>query len=238
MNTYISYEQLDELIRFAQDDRYAVDLNAVQALGALNATVQANLVKHLAGARKRNAMLAERLDRRKEERVLRRAAGRFEESGLDSAEVANALVYQLQALKTYKLSVYKVMAILYEMYASWLYSKGERLFVEHPVATEYGPRFWHAYKRIDTRTPVTREAWNAFAAARPDIAAFCKNAALKYYDISEGGLRAGFMNTKAFENARPENNNGKWNKEIEDADIFMWKDNQSRKSKSAKTGSL
>lgn len=223
MRSYITYEQLDALIRFANGETTAIDLEVASALNSLNASVQGNVIKELTGARKRNRMLTDQINKKKEERRQQFENGKFDESRLDSADVANALLYQLQQLKTWKLTKYKVITILYEMYASWLYSKGERICEEHPVATQWGPRFWHAIKLLEPGTPVSYDFWKSFAEKRPDVAAFCKNAALKYYDITESTLVDIFINTKAFKNAHADNNGGKWNKEIADADIYLWK---------------
>ena len=219
----LSQQQLEELIRFASDDHTPASIEAIEALNALHAAVQRNTLKHLEGARKRNAMLSERLEKVKERKQEAIEAGEFKETGVDSADVATALLYQLQQRKTYKLTKYKLIAILYEMYASWLYSKKERLFLEHPVATEFGPRFWRIYSRVDTNKVVPYSAWKNFAEQYPDIAAFCKNAAEKYYDYAEGTLNHMFTSSKAYKNAHKDNNGGKWNKEITDADIFAWK---------------
>ena len=222
----ITQQQLDELIRFASDDRQPASIEAIEALNALHAAVQRNAIRNLEGARKRNAMLKERVAKftqRKEEAI---EAGEFKESGTDSVDVAMALLYQLQQLHTYKLTKYKLNAILYEMYASWLYSKGERLFLEHPVATEFGPRLWRVFKRVETSVSVSYQAWKRFAESNPPVAAFCKNAAAKYYDHAEGDLNRMFISSKAYKNASKENNGGKWNKEIDDRDIYLWKKEQ------------
>lgn len=223
MSIYITHDQLDGIIRFLEGDLRTLDLEAAAALNKLNNAVQGCILKELTGARKRNSMLQERLDVRKEDREKRLESDDFQDSGLDSAEVAKALQYQLQQLKTYRLSAYKVNAILYEMYATWLFNKGERLFLEHPVANEYGPRFWHALKAVETAKIIPDAVWKLFAEKRPDVAAFCKNAARKYYDISDKTLIDSFKKTKAFQNASPSYNNGKWNKEITDTDIYQWK---------------
>ena len=91
-------------------------------------TPPCNTLRHLEGARKRNAMLTERLEKYKERKQEALEAGEFKETDIDSADVATALLYQLQQYPTYKLNKYKLNAILYEMYASWLYSHQERLF--------------------------------------------------------------------------------------------------------------
>lgn len=222
-------EQLDELIRFASDNRQIASIESIEALNRLHAAVQNNVMKAYEGARKRNAMLSEALEKYKERRQEAFKAGEFTESGRDSLDVATALLYQLQQLKTYKLTDFKLNAILYEMYASWLYSKKERLFLEHPVATKFGPRFWRVFKRLSVSTAVPAQTWKIFAQNHPDVAAFCINAAKKYYDESEGTLTRMFMASKAFKNADNEHNGGKWNKEISDADIYAWKEKQKAK---------
>lgn len=215
--------QLEELLAFADDDRKPVSLEAVEALYNLHTTVQKNLLRHLAGERKRNVLLREKLERQKERTQEKIEAGEFVETGLDSIKVAIALLYQLQQLRTYKLNKYKIQEILYEMYASWLESKNERLFIEHPVATEYGPRFWRVFKKVETSVPVPYDIWAGFAEQNPGIAKFCKNAANKYYDYAEGTLNRMFMASKPYKNADKNNNAGKWNKEISDAEIYAWK---------------
>lgn len=219
----LTQQQLEELIRFASDDREPASIEAIEALNGLHAAVQRNTLRHLEGARKRNAMLTERLEKYKERKQEALEAGEFKETDIDSADVATALLYQLQQYPTYKLNKYKLNAILYEMYASWLYSHQERLFLEHPVATEFGPRFWRVYSRVDTNIRVPYSTWKIFAEKHPDLAAFIKNTAKKYFDYAESTLNRLFTSSKAYKNAHKDNNGGKWNKEITDADIYAWK---------------
>ena len=224
----LTAEQLNELVCFANDDRMTIPTESLEALNSLYAAVQRNTLRHLTGIRKRNQMLTERIARYQERKEEAIQAGEFRESGRDSLDVATALLYQLQQLKTYKLNKFKLIAILYEMYASWLYSKKERLFIEHPVATEFGPRFWRVYNRIPINEIITLQTWNIFAQNNPDVAAYCINAAKKYYDYTEGTLTRMYMSSKAYKNASKENNNGKWNKEIADNDIYNWKATQKK----------
>lgn len=226
---FLTHEQLDQLNRFASNDREIPPMETLEAFNTLYAAVQRNTVRFLTGSRKRNAMLEERLEKVRERREQKILAGEFSETGLDSLDVATALLYQLQQLKTYKLNKYKLQAILYEMYASWLESKKERLFLEHPVATEFGPRFWRVFKRLETGIAVHYQAWKTFAEKSPAVAAFCKNAAAKYYDYAEGDLSRLFLASAPYKNADKDHNLGKWNKEISDADIYTWKAKQKNK---------
>lgn len=230
MRTILTHEQLDHLHRLIDGEKIVIDTEAIESLGQLSEAVTRCIARNYAAVRRRNDTLSERVERARAKTEQKLLAGEFSDTGYDSAEVALALLYQLQQLKTYRLTPYKVIAILYEMYASWLYSKGQRLFVEHPVAAPYGPRFWHAYKRLDTRVKVPYDAWKAVAEKDPGVAQFCKNAAKKYYDVNERSLNDMFTRTEAYKKALPEHNGGKWNKEIEDADIYAWKKQQSEKA--------
>lgn len=223
--------QLAELTQFASDERAEISKESIEALTSLYNAVQRNIVKNWTGTRKRNAMLTERLEKYNERKKDAIEAGEFTDTGLDSLDVAKALLYQLQQRQTYKLSIYKLIAILYEMYASWLYSKKQRLFIEHPVATEFGPRFWRVYNKVNVNERIYLSSWKLFAQNNPGIASFCENAAQKYYDYAEGDLNRMYISSKAYKNAHKDNNNGKWNKEITDVDIYAWKKAQKLENK-------
>lgn len=225
MSKYIDFQELAALVLFADDDKQPFDIDAVRRLNALQAAVERNVLRHLEGARKRNAMLQEKIDSiREKDRVRIKTEGYPETLPvLDSFEVAQGLLYQLQQLKTYKLSRTKVILILYEMYCTWLGKNKERLFDEHPVATEYGPQFWGVFKRLNTGAPVPYSQWKSLCERNSGVAAFCKNAAAKYYDKNNSTLEETFKKSAPYKNASKENNFGKWNKEISDKNIFEWK---------------
>ncbi len=223
MRQRLTPEGLETLIRIAEDDKIPVDTGLVAALEELHSAVIRRLARSLDSMTAKAEALSEKTERYKALLKGNPAEGVYTETGLDSADVADALLYQLQALRTYKLSRAKVIHILYEMYASWLASKGERLFIEHPVATEYGPMFWRVYKRLDTRKQISRDRWESLCAANPGVAAFCRNAARKYYDYADGDLNKVFLKSRPYKNASKEKNGGKWNKEINDNEIYAWK---------------
>lgn len=230
MRIILTHEQLDHLQRLIDGEKLVIDTEAIESLGQLSEAVTRCIARNYAAVRRRNDSLNEKVERAKAKTEQKLLAGEFSDTGYDSAEVALALLYQLQQLRTYRLTGYKVNAILFEMYASWLHSKGQRLFLEHPVATAYGPRFWRAFKHIDTRVRVSYDDWKALAEKDPGVAQFCKNAAKKYYDVTERSLNEMFMKTDAYRKAMPEFNDGKWNKELDDADIYAWKKQQSEKA--------
>ena len=224
MNEYLSPEDLAALTAFAQDDRAQINPEQIERLGALHRAVERNALKNLTGLRKRNAMLSEKIEHFRDKEKLKISVEDFAETGLDSYEVALGLLYQLQQLKTYRLTKKKFISILYEMYASWLHSKQERLFLEHPVASFFGPQFWRVYERISLAAPVQYKDWKSLCEKNPGVAAFCKNAAEKYYDYAEGDLLRPLTKSLPFRNADKDHNGGKWNKEIADKQIYAWKD--------------
>lgn len=168
----------------------------------------------------------QRLQAKREEAVLQEE---FSETGLDSLAVAKCLLYYLQQQNAWKLSRSKLMYVLFEVYAAWLAGHRERLFVEHPVASEYGPQFWRVFKNIpSTGTPLGREAVEAIAKLNPGVAALCRNAAVKYYDYKESDLQRYICKCPAYRNALPEKNGGKWNGELRDSEIYAWKLDQKK----------
>lgn len=223
MRQKLTPEGLEALINMAEDNKAPIDVDLISALEELHSALIRRMARSLESMTAKAKTLEERTERYKILLKGNPAEGEFTETGLDSADVADALLYQLQTLRTYKLSRAKVIHILYEMYASWLASKGERLFIEHPVATEYGPMFWRVYKRLDTRKQVSQDRWESLCASNPGVAAFCRNAARKYYDYSDGDLNKIHMKSRPYKNASKEKNGGKWNKEISDNEIYAWK---------------
>lgn len=233
MRSTITPEELAQLTAFASDDKADVDPAAVQKLCSLHAAVTAHLAKRFAGLQKRNALLGQRLDTFKEKRTERFMQEGYDETGLDSCDVAWVLLYHLQQMHTWRLNKSKVILILYEMYCSWLSSKQQRLFLEHPVATEYGPMFWRVYKRIQTEksVPYTKVAW--LKEVNPGVAVYCENAARKYYDYDPKTLEKLFLKSKPYRMSTKEHNGGKWNKEIDDHLIREWME-QERKTATEK----
>lgn len=184
---------------------------------------QGKILKQLQKQQKENYRLEKRVNRLEEKETENIQQGVFKELGLDSVEVAYALLYHLKKIDEYRITKWKVIHILYGMYASWLASKKERLFIEHPVATEWGPQFWRVYKKLDLAETYTPGTWKNFTERYPGVAAFVVNSANKYAGYNETDLKNIFVKSMPYRNATADKNNGKWNKEIDDSDIYYWK---------------
>lgn len=218
-------EDIEAIRAFLEDgDTAVLKTEAIDRLYATASAMGRKLADLNEATQKKCFTLERRLDRYKAKEATQAQEGVFEETGLDSLDVATALLYCIQQHDGFIISKTKLIHILYEMYASWLASKRQRLFVEHPVAAEWGPQLWRVYKKIENvRTPVLYQTYASLAQQNPAVAAFCRNAAAKYYDWREKDLRDYLMKGAPYKNATPEKNNGKWGKEISDADIFAWK---------------
>lgn len=219
----ITKEELDELKRYAEnEDAVLADYGILKRFLNLQFAVMNKMAKDLPRQRSAAVRNQERIERMKAKMDSSHAAGEFPDTGLDSVEIAQALLRHLQQKNTYRLSLNKVMYILYEMYASWLSSKGERLFIEHPVAQESGPWFWRVRNKVDIRTKVSDSVISELKAKNPGVAVFVANAAEKYYDYSLTDLEK-HVKSMPYRNADSSHNKGKWNGEIKDADIYAWK---------------
>ena len=150
------------------------------------------------------------------------AAGDFKDLGFDSVDVARCLLHCLQEMGMF-CSRNKLIHLVYVAYASWLASKGERICIEHPVATEWGPNYWRVYKHIASPAAIVPyDAFKTIAERNSGLAVFLRNVARKYGDYRDGDLER-YVCGKPYKNALPEHNDGKWNKVIADADIYEWK---------------
>lgn len=216
-------EDLDKIIRYVNDEAEGIpSFDTIGNFQALYFSLQRKLASDYQEIQKKCFRMERRLERidRHEERKIQE--GVFAESGIDSLEVADVLLYHLQQLQTWKFTKNKFMSILFHMYASWLGSKRERLFTEQPVATEWGPHFWRVSKRLNLTQQIPYDAVKALQEKRPDIAAYIRNAAHKYYDVKEDELSKVHKNCAPYKNASPQNNGGKCNKVINDSDIYLW----------------
>lgn len=224
----LSQEEIQNILDFINDDTGETPMPSYDTIGNFQAiyfSLQRKLAKEYETMKNRCFKMERRLERIDRNMELKAKEGVFQESGLDSLEVADVLLYHLQQLKTWKFTKGKFMSILFHMYASWLGSKKERLFAEHPVATEWGPQFWRVYKRLDLSSQVPYDSVKALQEKRADIAMYVRNAANKYYDCREKELSDAHLKCMPYKNALPHNNGGKWNKEISDSDIYLWMNN-------------
>ena len=223
----LSPEEMATVVAFLDDgDTAAVDNGTLDKLFKLSMSASRKLAEVNQAVTKKNFSLERRLDRYRKQEEAAIAEGNFADTGLDSLDVGLALLYCLQQKKTYNLTKNMVIYILYEMYCSWLASKRERLFAEHPVVTEWGPQLWRVYKHLaNVKAPVPYDYWRNLTDQSPAVAAFCRNAANKYYDWKASDLKDIFIKSEPYRNALPKYNNGKWGKEISDSDIYVWKTN-------------
>lgn len=220
----ITSEQLEEITRFVNDEQDTLPgTAATSALQNLFFAYQKKLAGRLNETIRKADRLEKRLNLLENKREEQAVLGNFECIDIDSVIIAKGLLYKLKGLNGYNLTKYKVIYIMYLMYASWLASHRQRLFIEHPVATEWGPHLWRVAKNIDIKTDGTIEDWRKLTQESPAVAAFTEESAKKRYLLSPDELRRLLVATAPYTNALPEKNGGKWNKEITDADIYAWK---------------
>lgn len=225
----ITPEELQAIKEYVEGNGPLPESSVIIRYNALGAALNKRLVNDLSTSKSKEKRLEKRVQSFKAKEEDRAAAGVFAETvpGLDSLDLARALVWCLSQKQTYQFNKNKVVAILYEMYASWLASKHERLFAQHPQASPYGPQLWRVFTKL-TSMNASYDDFKKIAEASPAIAAFTKNAAEKYYDWKLSDITKGTKNSKPFLNATPEHNNGKWSKDISDADIYEWRVNKER----------
>lgn len=219
--TTISIEELKSILDFNQGTTKEAPVAAIVKLQRITIEATEALAREASRRALETARLQRHLDRlsAREESAVETGEA-FVELGLDSVELANALIALLKEKKTYQLTKDKVELIMFEIYASWLASKKERITVEHPQATPYGPRFWRAYSKMDFNSG--DEAVKRLSDRNPGLAVMVRNAANKYYDYSLSDLERYLKKSEPYKKASPAPG-GKWNTELSDTDIYRWK---------------
>ncbi len=224
----LSARELDMIIGFVRDgDTAVLETGAIGKLYNLAAATGKRLTEETLRRQSRIFTLERSLDRYRRKEAQAAAEGVFESMDFDSLEIASALLYQLQRFQAAKLTKTKIVYILYEMYASWLASKRKRLFNEHPVATEWGPQLWRVYSKIGSPAArVPYSSWENITGQSPAVAKFIENSAAKYAGAREKEMRETYVNSEPYRLCTADKNGGKWNKEIPDSEIYVWKKNQ------------
>lgn len=237
-------EELTAVIQYVENgDLTQMTQETLKKFNALHAALTNRLYKDMIQDKSKTNRLKNSVERLKAANEARYEAGVFSDTGLDSVDVAKMLLYHLQKKdvtvpysEKMKITNSKIVLILFEMYASWLCSKKQRLFLEHPSATEYyvqfgnyksqkipAPQFWRVFKQKLHCSFVSDQEYEKLREKSRDVAGFARNAAEKYYSYNENVLCEYFTKTSAFINADKDHNNGKWGKDLSDADIYAWK---------------
>lgn len=221
----ITHQELDLLLNIVRDDNPDFfNAELMNRFFAMNETIHKKLVLSNIRSIKKAQALEKKLESFKAAAEREIPQEGFSESGMTSTEVGTMLLFHLQKLQTYKLSRTKLVLILYEMYASWLYSKEQRLVDETPLATDYGPTFrkvMKTFENVYARVPF--KTYSELSDKNPAIARFCENAARKYYDWSTEDIKKKLTQNKAYTNADAKHNKGNWYNKISDHDIFEWR---------------
>jgi uncharacterized phage-associated protein len=217
-------EQMTKITRYIDGEKDAeIDDETLALFDALHYKLHRKIYENLSREQKKSRRLetkAERLEDKLKAADAADAEG-FTEAGLDSADVAACLAAETRNVTQKGISRSRMLTLTYMAYVSWLGNKKQRLFLEHPVATQYGPIFWRAYKKVNPETEADEDAFRRVADQNPGAAAFLRNVAKKYHDADERMMANFIKNSAPYKNALPKEGE-KWCKTIQDDDIYAW----------------
>lgn len=193
---------------------------------SMSAALQARLLKELADAENKLGAARKRVERYTEKEQAYVAQHGYPELGIDSVDLAAALLWALQRHGRH-ITITKTVHILYEVYAAWLGSHKERICIEHPVITAYGPQFWRVYRHFQAKVgePMDKGAFDDIAGRFPGLARLIQNAAAKYHDMDDRDLKQYLIKSRPCQKAMPAKTEKepKWNNPIDDHLIVLWK---------------
>lgn len=201
---------------------------SLKRLRTLYSHVSKKVFDELGATAKKATTLQMRNDRLQDAKKTSLDQGNFTELGFDSLEIAQALRWCLinQTEPHSDLQLSSIVSIVYEIYASWLGSHGERIIVEHPQAQRKGPIFWRIWNQVPKKGLPTYEDYASVAERNAGVAKMISNAAKKYATYPIEALNRFHRNNEAYRNADDKHNGGKWNKELDDRDIYLWRKNK------------
>lgn len=183
-----------------------------------------------ASARKLNTV-STRLERMRCRQEAKREAGDFPCLGLATIDIAYTALHHARRMGL-QLPMETLMAIIYDTYANWLCSSGERITMESPVCQEKGVWFWSIARRFDYQKPDLSESLRRVAEADPGIITIVGRVTAKYAPVRKEDIIRYITGTKPYRNALPEHHSGKWNGPVSDADTYAWKKTTAKESRS------
>lgn len=214
--------QLQSFINGTQPEVFFTDLP--EQLFRLAEAVRHQCMEEARKAVRTKNSLERRMARIQQSKEKEYCTGKFEEKNRDSLEVAYAIKH-IANRNGYYIKRSMLISILFDVFANWIYSAKEILTDEMPKATEKGPQFWKVYNKIDMKMPVekTKTYYDSLVAFNPGVVALIQNVLNKYALVDDERVAEIMMNNSAYRNATKEHNDGKWNKIINAADIYIWK---------------
>lgn len=149
------------------------------------------------------------------------AAEGYSEAGIDSVELARALVF-FASLEGHSINMSQIQATLFIVYGTWLSGRNERLTRDHPQMWEYGPVFPRAYNQLK-RSPSSGEAeYNSLRESHPEVWRYLGNCFRLYCWTSGCVLNAPLVTASSPWGQTRRENPGKWGAIIEDPLIDDW----------------
>lgn len=226
MDYRLTAEQMTALQSYLDgSERTAETDDAIKALTHLSDAVRSENERRYLDSRRQVRELKRKVERLSRQLSSSAENASFQDLAFDSLDLANVIIFYLQRKGTPGSTFGKtrVIYLLYEAYSSWLGQHMERLCIEHPVATEYGPWFWRVSSKIDVKTRRTAADISKVAELNAGIVKFIENVVDKYDGYQDVRLKEFFCNAKPYRDSLPEHNGGKWNKVISDAEIYFWR---------------
>ena len=222
-------EEINALIRYINgEDPDVLYTEAPKTFLRMAYDLQKKITQDVAHLTQKNADLEKKLARLMEKKEDTFLKGEFKdhEAGYQDTDIAKVVILYLKKINC-RYDTEKVVHLTYLTYALFL-TKGVRLFPQHPQATGRGPWLWRVSNHLEKRNekgkmllyedPAT-DCLNELAAKDTSVFAIVKNIVEKYHDTD---LREMLLRSRPQQNNSKEKNDGKWNKEIPDGEIYAW----------------
>lgn len=145
----------------------------------------------------------------------------FEDVGLDSVDVANAIRYAAKQ-KGLNINMTQIHKLLYIAYGTLLVQQKKRLTKEHPSAWPYGPVFPRVHKQVKLFDDITDVAYKKIENLNEYIIKLIDSVVNKFGRLSATQLSAWSHQAGSPWYIAVKSSNGAWNTKLDDEIIYNY----------------
>lgn len=227
MDFTLSETQISKIQNW-MDGKAPAPTEELEAYFRLGEAIRRRLLHESTAAVSKAARLEQRLERYREKADADAEQGVFDCLGLDSVELAKAVLWSARKQSLYMDCKTRFRLTVYGVYCTWLGSARQRITIEHPIAQcAYGPTLPKMLDeaRVDYRMTPTDECYRKICEMEPGLAKTIDNTVSKYLSYGLKDVENYFKgkDTPFAKAAALAAREGKTVAEIPDRDIWLWK---------------
>lgn len=222
MRVNVSTQDFEQIKDYLEGAEITISREQVANFFSMADELRSRMLKNLGTAKNEVSRLNRRLERYADQENKKIEEGNFDELGLDSVDIARALLYVMKSRKVY-ISHRKLQYALFIVYANWLATHRQKICIESPKAQEWGPWFWRVANNVKEKNVTLSTDFDNLMKINPGLGCLVKYVGEKYSDMNEDDIAKYLKKSEPYVKADASRNNGKWGAVLDDTLIYRWK---------------